>query len=198
MNLDDYRRFFIAGSLVLMLFAASPTLGLVVRLPTGAESFSEVWVLGPNHMAEDYPFNIQINKSYTVFVGVGNQMGVSSYYLLYVKFRNQTQLPPNATVSEPSPLQQLYESRAFVADGGNWEVPMTFRILEVSRYDDSVHVSRMSINDAVLVADASAKWDSEYRGFYYQLFFELWLFNTKLQSFQFHDRFVEIWLNMTG
>ena len=198
MNLEDYRTVFVSVSLVLILIAASPTLGLVIPFPRGGERFSELWVLGPNHMAEDYPFNIGVNETYRVFVGVGNHMGVSSYYLVNVKFRNQTQPLPNATASEPSQLAPLYEYRAFVVDGGTWETPLTFRVLEASRVDDSLLIGRLSIDDVVFSVNVSARWDSEYKGFYYQLFLELWLYNTELQSFQFHNRFVGIWLNMTA
>src|SRR3972149_9690848 len=99
MNLEDYRTVFAASSLALMLFVAVPTLGFIVPFPSGAERFSELWVLGPNHMAKDYPFNVRVNESYSVFVGGGNHLGVSSYYLVYVKFRNQTQPLPNAATS---------------------------------------------------------------------------------------------------
>jgi len=200
MNLEEYRTVFAAGSLVLILIAAAPTLGLIVPFPRGTERFSELWVLGPNHMAEDYPFNIIFNETYRVSVGVGNHMGSSSYYLVYVKFRNQTQPLPDAVTSEPSPLAPLFEYRFFVADGdgGTWETPLTFGILKVSHYNKSVSVGRILINDVVFLVDTPASWDSKYNGFYYQLFFELWLYNTTSQSFHHHNRFVGIWLNMTS
>jgi len=196
MNLEEYRTVFTVTCLILSLIASAPALSLFVPFP-GGERFSELWVLGPNHMAEDYPFNIQVDATYSVFVGVGNHMGSSSYYLVYVKFRNQTQSLPNATASEPSSLAPLYEFRAFVVDGESWETPLTFRVLEASRNDDSMFVSRITINDVVFVVNTFASWDSEYKGFYYQLFFELWLYDMTSQSFQFHNRFVGIWLNMT-
>jgi len=199
MNLEEYRTVFAAGSLVIMLIVATPTLGLIVPFPRGIERFSEFWVLDPNHMAEDYPFNVRVNESYSVFVGVGNHLGSSSYYSVYVKFRNQTQPLPNATASEPSPLPPLYEFRALVVDGGTWEAPLTFSVLNpFSRNDDSAFVGRLSINDLVFSVNASAKWDSENSGFYYQIFLELWLYDTASQSFRFHNRFVGIWLNVTS
>jgi len=198
MNLDEYRVVFVAGSLVLILIAAAPTLGLIVPFPSGSERFSEFWVLGPGHMAEGYPFNVVVNGSYSVFVGVGNHLGVSAYYLVCVKFRNQSEPLPNATVSEPSPLPSLYEYRAFVVDGGVWEAPLTFSVLKASRNDDSMFVDRLFINDVVFVVNSSARWDSEYKGFYFQLFLELWLYDTALQKFQYHNRFVGIWINMTA
>lgn len=197
MSLDEWRVVFWVCGLVLMLVAASPGLGLVVSFPRGTERFSEFWVLGPNRMAEGYPFNVEVNETYRVFVGVGNHLGFSAYYLVYVKFRNQSQPLPNVTSSEPSPLVPLHEFRFFVLDGGTWETPLAFRILEVSRYDDSVFVGRISINDVVFDVDSFAKWDSEFGGFYFQLFFELWLYDEGVRDFRFHDRFVGIWLNMT-
>ena len=198
MRIEDYRTVFAVTSLALVLVAVAPTLSLVVPFPRSAESFSELWVLGPNHMAEDYPFNVRVGEEYSVFVGVGNHMGCSAYYVVYVKLRNQTQPLPDASRSAPSPLPPLYEFRAFVADGATWEVPLTFTFLEVSRLDDSCFVSQMSVNDVVFSVESPSSWDSENDGFYYQLFFELWLYDVKSNGFQFHDRFVGIWLNMTG
>ena len=77
-------------------------------------------------------------------------------------------------------------------------LPLTFRVLEALRFDGSMFVGRLAINDVVFVVNSSAKWDSEYKGFYYQLFFELWIYNVEFQAFEFHNRFVGLWLNMTG
>ena len=197
MNLEEYRMVFVTGSLILMLIATVPTVGLIVPFPDVGERFSELWLLGPNRMAEGYPFNVGVDETYRVFVGVGNHLGDSAYYLVYVKFRNQTELLPNTTASEASPLAPLYEFRAFVADGDAWEAPLTFSVLDASREDDSLSVDRLAINDEAFIVNTSAKWDSKYEGFYFQLFFELWLYNSVSWNFQFHDRFVAIWLNVT-
>jgi len=197
-NLEEYRTIFVVTSLTLTLVAAAPTLSIVVPFPRSGERFSELWVLGPNRMAENYPFNVRVDEEYQVFVGVGNHMGSSAYYLVYVKFRNQTQPFPDAQNSMPSPLPAIYEFRGFVADGVTWETPIVFSILGVSRLEDSCLVRRMMINDVVFSVDSSSTWDSENNGFYYQLFFELWLYDVTSQSFQFHNRFVGIWLNVTS
>ena len=197
MNLEEYRAVFMVASLALVLIVAAPTLSMVVPFPRGTERFSELWVLGPNHMAEDYPFNVRVGEQRHIFVGVGNHLGCSACYVVYVKFRNQTQPLPDASRSTPSPLPPLYEFRAFVVDGETWEAPLTFTLLEVSRLDDSCFVGQMSINGVVFSVDSPSRWDSENSGFYYQLFLELWLYDVKSRGFQFHDRFVGIWLNMT-
>ena len=197
MNLEDYRTLFAVVALGLILMAAFPTLSLVVAFPRGAERFSELWVLGPNRMAEGYPFDVRVGEGYRVFVGVGNHMGSSSYYMVCVKFRNQSQPLPDASNSVPSPLAPLFEFRFLVVDGESWEAPLAFEFLEVSRLENSCLVSRMMINDVVFSVDSPSTWDSENNGFYYQLFFELWLYDVKSRGFQFHDRFVGIWLNVT-
>jgi len=198
MNLEEYRTVFTTGSLVLMLIAAAPALSLIIAFPGGSERFSELWLLGPNHLAEDYPFNVGVNETYSVFVGVGNHMGVSSYYLVYVKFRNQTQQLPNSTTSEPSPLPPLYEFRFVLSDGEVWEAPLTFAIENVLLQQNFSIVQNISINDISFQVNYTSTWDSDRNGFYYQMFFELWLYNMTSSSFQYHNRFVGIWLNMTG
>jgi hypothetical protein len=197
MNLNEYRTVFVAASLVLMLIVAAPTLSMIIAFPDGSEPFSELWLLGPTHMAEGFPFNVEVNETYSVFVGVGNSMGVSSYYLVYVKFRNQIQPLPDIQNSKPSPLMPLYEFRAFVVDDQTWEAPLTFTVLEVSHIDDFLTINRLSINGEIFEVNSPTIWDPEHKGFYYQLFCELWLHNTVSQSFQYHGRFVGIWLNVT-
>jgi len=118
MNLEDYRTVFAATGLALMLAVATPVIGLFVSFEDGAERFSELWILGPEHLVGDYPFDITANVSHSVFVGVGNHMGGSSYYTVLVKLRNQTQSSPNTTASIPSLLLPLSEFRFFIADGG--------------------------------------------------------------------------------
>jgi hypothetical protein len=196
-SLENYRTVFLISSLVLILIAASPTLMLAITFPSGKEAFSELWILGPNHLAEDYPFNVYFNESYDVFVGVGNHMGDSSYYLIYVKFCNQTQSLLNSTSSEPSPLAPLYEFRAFVGDGGVWEAGVTFSVSDALFHNGSLSVNRMIINGEAVTLSSFSKWDLEHSGFYYQLFFELWLYDRASRGFVFNNRVVGIWLNVT-
>jgi len=198
MKFQDYRTVFQVSSLALVLLAASPALSLIVSFPRSGESFSELWLLGPNHMAENFPFNVQAGEENSLFLGVGNQLGNSAYYLVYVKFRNQTQPLPNSNSSEPSSLPSIHEFQFLLEDGDVWETPVTFEILDALVHGDSMVVESVSVNDRVFQVDCSSTWDSENKGFYFQLFFELWVYNSERSTFEFHDRFVGIWLNMTG
>jgi Protein of unknown function (DUF1616) len=193
LKLEDYRNLLLAACLIALLLAALPAVSVLVTLPRTGERFSELFLLGPGHMAENYPFNITAGQPYSVYLGVGNRLGSSSYYAVYVKFRNQTQPLPNATESFPSPLPVLYEIRAFVQDGQTWEKLITFSIW----YENPGFVNRLVINDRSVSTNSSAIWDSERDGFYYQLFFELWIYDTASRNLGFHNRFVTMWLNMT-
>jgi hypothetical protein len=179
--------------LIALLLAALPAVSVLVTLPKTGEKFSELWLLGPGHMAEDYPLNITAGQPYTVYLGIGNHMGTSTYYTVYVKFRNQTQPLPNSTLSEPSSLPPSHEIRAFVQDGQTWERLITFSVW----YENSSFVNRLVINDRSVWTNSSAVWDPERDGFYYQLFLELWIYDTASKNSEFHNRFVTMWLNMT-
>lgn len=196
LKLDDYRFVFASVGLIGILLFASPTLSLVLRLP-GGEMFSELWVLGPGHMAEDYPFNVGADVNYLVYVGVGNHMGSSAYYVVYVKFRSQTESLPNVTAGTPSPLPPLFEFRLFVEDGKSWEAPLTFSFSNVSFSENRSFVGSLMMNGVAFNVDKVASWDVENNGYFYQLFMELWIYNIKFQAFEFHNRFVWLWLNMS-
>ena len=198
MNLEDYHTLFVVGGLVLVLVAAFPGLSLVFSLPEGEERFSELWILGPGHMAEDYPFNVEEGGKYSVYVGVGNHMASPSYYNVRVKLRNQIEPLPNATAGTPSPLPTWYEYSVFVEEGENWEAPLNFSFSEVSFSENHCTVGSLVINGFRFDVDKSVLWSEENNGFYYQLFIELWIYQVESDIFEFHNRFVGIWLNMTS
>jgi hypothetical protein len=197
-NLEEYRTVFVVSGLILCLVASAPTLSLYLPFSGGAEHFSELWVLGPDRMAEDYPFNVSAGESYLVYVGVGNHLGSSAYYVVCVKFRNQTGALPNATAGTPSPLPPLYEYRVFVEDGEMWEAPLRFSFSGFSFFENQFLVEDLIVNDVAFNVGAVTSWDGENSGFYYQVFIELWVYSVESDGFQYHNRFVGIWLNMTG
>lgn len=197
MKLEDYKVIFVAVGLIGILLFASPALALVLHLPAG-EKFSELYILGPGHMAEDYPFNVTEGLNYLVYVGVGNHMGSSTYYVVYVKFRNETEPLPNAITGTPSLLPPLYEYRMFLRDNETSEFPLNFSFSSVSFSDNQSTVGNLVINGIQHSVSNSVLWDAENSGYYYQVFVELWIYNVESDAFTFHNRFVGRWLNMTA
>jgi hypothetical protein len=194
LTLSDYKTIFVAVGAIGVLLLASPALGPVLHFSMG-EKFSELQLLGSGHMAENYPSNIRANESYLVYVGINNHMRSSAYYVVYVKFRNQSEELPKATV--PSPLPPLCEYRTFLQNDETWEAPLNFSVLDVSFLENRTHVGFLRINDVVLNVDKSTLWDADLMGCYFQLFIELWIYDSEANAVQFHNRFVDRWLNMT-
>ena len=202
MDLGKYGVPFFVVVGVVALLVASPCLSRVLVWPR-AEFFSELWVLGSDHMAEGYPFNVSSGQSYDVYLGLGNQLGYCAYYLVEVKFRNESQVGPSSfgEVDDrlPSGVPCLFNVTAFVADQGVWEVPVTFGF--DYGYDASagvVEFNSLSLNSNVLdLGGLSAVWNGTTSRFYGDLIFELWLYNNATSRFGYHGRFVDLKLNMT-
>ena len=174
----------------------SPTLAGYVSLPHG-EAFSEMWVLGANRLAEGYPFNVTADQVYKVYLGVANHMGVSEYYRVYVKLRNLTDSIPDSLSGMPSSLDPLGEYRVLLDEDGVWEREVDFSFEGVSFDGNLSKISRFVLGDYSFSVDKTVVWDEGNGGFYCQLIFELWRYNVTRSGFQFHDRFVGIWLNVT-
>jgi len=196
MSIDDLKLLYGIGCLVLGLIILSPTLTMVISLP-GGERFSELWILGPEHLAENYPFNIVEGRVYNISLGVANHMGKTEYYVVYVKVRNQTEPLPNSVNGTPSPLNPVFEYRVFIGDSEVWEKEISFSLKEFTFENGSCRVSKLVLGGNSIDIDKVAFWDAENRGFYFQIFFELWIYDSKVMGFQYHNRFVGLWLNAT-
>lgn len=196
MGLSDVKLLYVCSCLVLGLIILSPTLAMVVRLP-GGEKFSELYILGPGHMAEGYPFNVSAGGSYRIFLGIGNHMGGLESYVVYVKFRNQNESLPDSVNGTASTLAPLLEYRALVQDGGIWEKEVSFSPQGVSVEGNFCRVSGLVIDGVAFAADRATSWSEQESGFLFELFFELWRYDESTLDFEYHNRFVGIWLNMT-
>ena len=196
MKLQNYKSAFICVGLIGVLLLASPTIVLLLKPPVG-EAFSELYILGPNQTLTGIPLNIKTNITYSVYLRVGNYLVSSAYYISYVKLRNETEPLPNVTLRTPSSLPPLYEYNMFVKDGQTWESSLTFKINNATFFDSSCLLQGITINGVEFNVATTAVWDSQKLGYYYDLFVELWIFNASSASFQFHDRFVHFYLNVS-
>jgi hypothetical protein len=226
LNLTQYKALFIVVTAVLALLAASPALQRVLVYPQ-TEFFTELSLLGPGHMAENYPYNITNGENYSVFLGVANQLGSCAYYQVQVKFRNETQSAPDSFNRTPSSLPSLYNLNVIVADKESLEIPVnfafnySFRSVARTVYTDitvpgrpgqNATVEQRADNITLLQANFdslkfngetlnlqgySSDWNPQTNVFYGNLVFELWIYNGTLNDFQYHTRFVDLKLNMT-
>ena len=198
MDLQQYKAVFLAVTAVLALAVASPALQRVLVYPQ-TEFFTELWLLGPERMAEDYPYNITRGETYGAFLDIVNHLGEAAYYSVQVKFRNQFQSAPDSFNRTPSSLPPLYIVNAFLADSASWELPITFSFdysynSAVSRID----FSRLRFNDASLSLNGySTSWDSDRNVYFGNLIFEIWLYNSTISDFQYHERYVDLKFSFT-
>ncbi len=196
MQLDSYRKIFIAIGLVGVLFFASPTIAALIKPPVG-QQFSELFILGPGHTFDNIPFNVVGGATNLIYLGVGNDLGHSQYYTLYVKFGGQNDSMPNLDVGLPSTLAPLYEYNLFLRSGEKWQAPLTFEAHYVN-FDNGVSsVGEMNFNGINYLVDKTSGWNTNKTGFYYSLIFELWIYNSTLGVPQYHNRFVSLVINMT-
>jgi hypothetical protein len=175
--------------IVLCVIFLMPT--LAITLPAlGDEKFSVLWLLGPAHMMEGYPHNVVQGENYQVFLGVANQMGELEYYLIRVKLANQSEPLPDNSAGTPSSLPDVYEYRLFLQNNATWEINFSFSLNGVSFEGNTSMISIFSIDGHVINVNKIAMRDAVDNGFHYELFFELWIYNSTSSTFQYHDRFV--------
>jgi uncharacterized membrane protein len=197
MRLKEFKIIFIAIGLIGVLLIASPTIALAIPpLPSG-EQFSELFLLGPNQMAENYPSNIAAGKDYTLYVNVVNHLDSSAYYIMYVKLGNRTDQLPNATLATPSPLPPLLEYRFSIQQNETWQNQLNFSVTKATITSTTSQINTLKINNESFNVDKSAAWNSNSSSFNYRLFFELWLYNQKTGSTEYNNRFVSLQLNLT-
>ncbi|MCW4045321.1 MAG: DUF1616 domain-containing protein [Candidatus Bathyarchaeota archaeon] len=196
MNLGDTKLAYTFSCVVLSVVILLPTFTQVISFPVG-EQYSELWLLGPHRTAEDYPFNVLEGDSYKIYLGVSNHIGGSAYYRLFVKLRNASEPLPNGTSWTPSPIEAIYRYDLFLGDNKTWESELSFSFKNVSFDKDVCWVSRILIGGYGVNLDKTAVWNETESVFFYQLFFELWLYDAASSSFAFHNRWIGLPLNVS-
>jgi hypothetical protein len=198
-NPQEYKALLLVVTAVLALLVASPGLQRLLVQPR-TEFFTEVWLLGPQHKAQDYPFNITSGQNYGVYLGIGNNLGQCAYYVVEVKFRNESMSAPDSLNMKPSNLPSLFNMTVFVADNGVWEQSLTLSY----DYGFNENMSKIQFHSMTLdgvtldLHGLSSQWNATTSVFYGNLVFELWLFNGATNRFGYHERYVDLKLNMTA
>jgi len=202
-NLDRFRLTFIVVTAIIMLLVASPAMSRLLVYPR-TEFFTEMWLLDQNQTADNYPYNLTSGQNYTVYLGLGNQLGYCAYYLVEVKLRNDFMSAPSSfgpvDDATPSVLPSLCNITAFVPDQSVWQVPLTFSFsYGFSATGTEVRFRSLTLNGEVLnLAGYRTIWNSTRSVFPMNLFFEAWIYNATTSSFQYHARWVGLQFNMTS
>jgi hypothetical protein len=195
-KLSHYKLIFCAVGLIGTLLIATPALALFLH-PSGEESYTELYLLGPENLTTNYPQIVTLDQNYSLNVGLINHLGSLGYYVLYVKLRNLTDPLPDIQKGIPSPLSAIYEYRLTLADGQNWQTTVNFKFANVTITPDLSLLQKLVINNLNIDVNKVAAWNSTSNLSSFHLFFELWLYNGQSGSFQFNDRYVGLKMNYT-
>ena len=197
MKFQEYKLLIIVVTAVLALVIVSPALQKLLVYPQ-TEFFTEFWILGPEHKAENYPFNITANGGSDVFLGLGNHLGNFSYYQVHVKLRNQTQPGADSFNRTSSSLPPLFNINAFVAGNRTWELPVSFSFsYTIDRNNSRVNLNSIVFNGNTLdLSGYSVSLDTEKQQYLVNLFFEVWIYDNASGAFRYHERYTGLWLNL--
>ncbi len=185
-------------TVVLALFAGSPAIQrfVVAPQPSGLTEFS---VLG-SYQNATYPFNVTAGQNYSLYLNINNHLGSCAYYLVEVKFRNETQPAPDSFTQSPSALPSLGNISVCLANNQALELPVTVSLYYRLDLNNTaqLNMQNITVNGFSLnLSPTTIAWDPQKAGYYGNLFFELWLFNDTTNAFQYNQRYVSLWLNMT-
>jgi hypothetical protein len=168
---------FIAIGLIGILLFSLPAMNLIVKSPKG-ETFSELYILGPNHTFDDIPFNIRAGQTYLLYLGVSNHMGSVGYYTLFVKMSGSNDQLPNKTLGTPSISSPLYGYNCIIDNNQTWEAKLTFKVESMTFENGICYIPNVTINGIDYKVNEQSVWNSNKTGYYYTLFTELWRFNS--------------------
>jgi hypothetical protein len=195
MGFQQYKSVLLVVVIVSALFAASPVIQHFLVVPQ-KDFFTELSLFGQYHNAT-YPSNVTSGENYRLYLDVANHLGSDSRYAIEVKFRNQTQSAPDSFIHTASALPSLGNFTFSVADNGTLELPIdiSFQYALNAKVTSKLDIQNIIINnDTVNVNKATVTRDFQRQGFYGNLFFELWIFNSTIQTYQYNQRYVGLWL----
>ena len=89
------------------------------------EAFSELAILGPNQKIGDYPKDLLVGESFSLYLYVGNHEGQSRLYRVYAKLGDRT-----STINENVSLavEPLANYDIILSQNQTWLEPITLRI----------------------------------------------------------------------
>ncbi|HSV48790.1 MAG TPA: DUF1616 domain-containing protein [Candidatus Acidoferrales bacterium] len=194
--LQQYKVFILVVTAALALLIASPSIQQLLVYPQ-TDSLTEFYLFGSNHNAA-YPSNVTADQNNRMYLEVANHLGSCAYYQVEIKFRNQTQSGPNSFNHTHSDLPSLATLTVLVAENATEEIPLDISFQYNLRNATRMRMENITVNGYSLDASSTTiAYDTNKYGFYGNLIFELWIYNSTTNSFQYHERYLSLWLEMT-
>jgi hypothetical protein len=197
MKLKQYKLILISIGLIGALLIASVAISGLISSPQ-SEHFSELYLLGPERMAQGYPHNIVPNQNYTIYLDVANHLDSTTYYLVYIKLLNASDALPDGTARTASPAQKLYEYRILIQDEHIFESLLTFSFSNTTVTNEQLTIGNLHVNGENISVNKAAAWNSTTSEYQYKLLFELFIHNSESHLADFNNRFVYLKLNCSS
>lgn len=83
-------------------------------------------------MFQNMPFNVVNNQNYTVYLGIGNHLGVTTNYVCYLKLRNQNETAIEGIGNTLYKSAPLYKYRLSVQNEASVTLPLVFSLSGIS------------------------------------------------------------------
>ena len=196
MNLKNMKILYVFSFVLLGLIILSPTFFTLFPIPKG-EGFSELWLLDSNHLIVTESLEVILNRQYSMFLGVRNQMFDLQYYRLYVKLLNQDEALQEMVIMAPISSEPIFEYRFVLSNNETWNENFTFAFKDVSFEEENIRkISVLSINNNDIDMDKILVKDEDSGKFYCKLVFELWIYNSTASIFQYHNHFIDFWITL--
>lgn len=196
--LYQYSALFLVITSIIALLIASPVIEQLL-VPAKTESLTELSIFGPNYNTS-YPFNIESGYIYPFYLTINNHLGYSANYVLTIKLRSQTESAPNSFLKTPSDLPALCNFTYLIPDKASREEQLNISFNYQTNYPSKqVTLDDITINNYSI--DLKSKiilLDTQKNTYFSNLIFELWIFNNTINNFQYHQRYLSLWFNMTN
>ncbi|MCL1977733.1 MAG: DUF1616 domain-containing protein [Candidatus Bathyarchaeota archaeon] len=194
-SFQRYRVLFLVIIAVLALIIASPLIERYVSAPK-TEPLTEFSVLGSYRNAT-YPYNLTSGDVYPLYFTISNNLGSQANYRLDVKFRTPQQPGPDSFNYAKSSLSPLTSFTFKVNDGESVELQINLE------FDYVVDLSEATLNSiavngtSVDMHDLLVEWDPEKNAYLGNIFFELYLYDDSTGNFQYNQRYLSLWVNLS-
>ena len=197
MRLSQYKTVILVVTTALALLIASSSIQQLLVYPQ-TDNLTEFWMFGPNHDAA-YPSNVTADQTYRIYLDITNHLGSAAYYNVEMKFRNQTQLGPGSFNRTSSDLPALSSIAMVAADNQTAEIPLDISFQYHLANGGALYMDNVTVNGFALDASATTiTYDKDKGGYFGNLVFELYNYNSTTNAFQYHERYLSLWLKMNA
>ena len=195
-NNQETKIFLIICVITIGFLVVSPMLQQFIVSPQ-SDFFTEMWLMGSDKTAENYPYNITSGETYSVFINIHNNLETDASYMILVKFRNLTQSAPDVFEQTPSSLSPIYEIPKSIAVGETVEIPIDFSFNYEHIVDPlKIIFGDVIINDTFLSLEGSSiMYTYQRQMFFGNLIFELWIYDENSNSYQYSEQCVDLKLS---